>query len=97
MEIARSIAASLDAFLIDRVARVAARCSTPTGSTPGNPSRKRRSEVSFRTASSRWAGSGTVDVMLLILVVRITRRLLKKTPSEPSTITQPLVGEPAPE
>jgi hypothetical protein len=35
--------------------------------------------------------------MLLILVVRITRRLLKKTPSEPSTITQPLVGEPAPE
>ena len=56
IEMARSMAASFDAFLIDRVARPAARCSTPTGSTPGSPNRNRRSEVSSAVASSRWAG-----------------------------------------
>ena len=51
------MAASLAAFLIDRVARPAARCSTPTGSTPGRPCRKRRSDDSSVATSCRCAGS----------------------------------------
>ena len=40
-----------------RVARPAARCSTPTGSTPGSPCRNRRSEVSSRVASASSGGN----------------------------------------
>src|SRR4029453_11271654 len=61
IEIARSIAASLDARLMDRVASPAARCSTPTGSTPGSPSRKHRNEDSSAVASARCDGSGAAD------------------------------------
>src|SRR4051812_43344053 len=45
MEMARSIASALADFLIDRVARRAARSSAPTWSTPGRPCRKRRSSA----------------------------------------------------
>ena len=62
MEMARSMAASLEAFLIDRVASDAARCSIPTGSTPGSPSRKRRSDVSSAVASARWLGSASAGL-----------------------------------
>ena len=56
IEMARSIAASLAAFLIERVARPAARCSTPTGSTPGRPCRNRRSDASSVATSRRCGG-----------------------------------------
>src|SRR3569833_2692908 len=45
IEMARSIASALAAFLIDRVARRAARSSAPSWSTPGSPCRKRRSSA----------------------------------------------------
>ena len=43
MRMARSSANALAVVLIDRVASVAARASTPTWSTPGSPWRNRRS------------------------------------------------------
>src|SRR3569833_1368585 len=45
IEMARSIASALAAFLIDRVARRAARSSAPSWSTLGSPVRKRRSSA----------------------------------------------------
>ena len=59
IEMARSMAASFEAFLMDRVASPAARCSIPTGSTPGSPKRNCRSEDSSAVASTRWVGSRT--------------------------------------
>ena len=61
MEMAVSIACSLAAALMERVARTAERRSSPTSSTPGSPCRNLRSAVSSRTASARDAG--TVRVM----------------------------------
>ena len=51
------MAYAFDVVLIDRVPRPAARASHPTWSTPGRPWRKRRSEESERTMSSKtpWA------------------------------------------
>ncbi len=57
IEMARSIAASFEAFLIERVASPAARCSMPTGSTPGSPKRNWRNEDSSAVASTRLLGS----------------------------------------
>ena len=57
MEMARSIRVRLVSRLIERVARPAARCSTPTGSTGGRPCRKRRSEAAVAPTSRREAAS----------------------------------------
>src|SRR5205807_4020067 len=56
MEIAVSIAHSLLAFLMLRVASVATRASTPTWSTPGRPNRKRRRVDSSRVTPASSAG-----------------------------------------
>ncbi len=53
MRIAISSAHSLADVLIDRVARVAARASAPTWSTPGKPWRKRRRSDSERPTSAK--------------------------------------------
>src|SRR5262245_17947266 len=53
MRTARSRANCLAVVLIDRVARPAARASTPTWSTPGRPCMKRRSVAADAVTSAR--------------------------------------------
>src|SRR5262245_29015195 len=62
MLMAVSIAQSLAAFLMLRVARPAARCSTPTWSTPGRPWRNRRRDDSSRVASASAGGNPALAV-----------------------------------
>ena len=59
MAMARSIAASFDARLIDRVASLAARASAPTASTPDSPASIERSCASVSMAGSVLAGGAT--------------------------------------
>ncbi len=56
---ARSMAASFDARLIERVASFAARASAPTASTPESPARMERSCASVSMAGSVLAGGTT--------------------------------------
>src|SRR6195952_5209771 len=101
IEIARSMAVRLAPALMDRVASAAARDSTPTGSTPGRPCRKRRIDdssavTSLSSAGSTGAGTRRCGGALLIYAILGARPSPVGCPWSPRTQQKVSQRMPAP-